>query len=114
MLELSLYPVAKVFRGTLGLIPRYFAADLDFIRCVGRLTRRRDFAMEEMDFVQNHENRGFLRRRLKLRVSARRLHELVREVLDEPDDAGATGGESMQPWAMDKNKAPGRNSFEQP
>lgn len=94
----TLHPVARIFRGTLGLIPRYFAADHSFIRSVGALTRRRDFGLEELDYVHDPANRGFLRRKLRLRVSARRLYALVRAELPHDTGAAPVSTQSLAPW----------------
>jgi hypothetical protein len=85
VLRASLYPSARRLRFLLALIPGHFEPDLLFIRHVGRLRRVVDFRYEEIDFNQDRANRGFLRDTLRLRVSARRLHQLVRDTLGEPE-----------------------------
>jgi hypothetical protein len=77
----ALYPMARVLRPLLALDRDYFAPDRDFVRGVGRLRTAADFMPEAEDFAQHPENRGLLRRRLRLRVSARRLHRLVEATL---------------------------------
>lgn len=98
VLKRSLYPLARACRIFLGLIPDYFLADRAFLAAVGRMTRRRDFGLEEIEFVHHPANRGVLRRQLKLRVSARRLHRLVRAVLTDENGGGAVSSQSLAPW----------------
>lgn len=98
VMKRSLYPAARVVRGFLALIPDYFSADRAFLNAVGRMTRRRDFGLEEIEFVHHPANRGFLRRQLKLRVSARRLHRLVRAVFNDEQGGPDVAGESLAPW----------------
>jgi hypothetical protein len=87
----SLYPHARLLRPLLALNFNYFAADREFIRGIGRLTRFRDFVTEVQDFRDDSNNRGFLRRVLRLRVSVTRARRLVQrtmpEVAKRPSDA---------------------------
>lgn len=73
----SLYPHARVLRPVLRLIPFYFKADREFVASVGELRRMRDFDREVFAFVNDPDNRGFLRRVLRLRVSAGRLNSVM-------------------------------------
>jgi hypothetical protein len=73
----SLYVQAKILRPFLRLIPGYFKADREFIASVGRIKRLRDFDMEAFAYVSDPDNRGFLRRTLRLRVSAAKLNGLI-------------------------------------
>lgn len=82
VLRLSLRPVARLLRPILNLNPNYFAADREFVRGVGRLTRLADFQAEAQDFVYHPDVRGFLHRTLALRVSRERLRNLLRETLE--------------------------------
>jgi hypothetical protein len=78
----SLYPHAHIlFMFLVWLHPDYAAADLDFINGVGRLARLQDFWAEAEDFAHHPKNRGLLRQRLRIRVSARRLRRLMKETL---------------------------------
>jgi hypothetical protein len=86
LLQETLHPAARRARFLLALIPSYFEPDLRFIRYVGRLRRIEDLRYEEIDFNQDRTNRGFLRGKLRLRVSARRVRQVVRQTLEEPDD----------------------------
>jgi len=81
VLRLTLRPAARVLRPLLNLNPDYFAADREFIRGVGRISRLQDFNSEEQDYTHNPHNRDFLHRTLRLRVSRRRLRNLVRDTL---------------------------------
>jgi hypothetical protein len=77
VLNRSLYLRARVLRPILRLIPGYFKADREFIASVGRVKRLRDFDMEAFAFVSDPDNVGFLRKVLKLRVSAARLNAIM-------------------------------------
>jgi hypothetical protein len=83
VLRNSLYPAARLLRPVLVLKANYFAADHEFIRRVGRLTRLGGFEAEVQDFLYDPNNRGFLRRVFKLRASARRLRRMVRELMEQ-------------------------------
>lgn len=73
----GLYPHARLLR---WLFDReYFTADLEFIRSVANLRSRRDFSAEATGFHQHPDNRSFLRRVLRLRVSASRIRRLLDE-----------------------------------
>ena len=74
--------MARFLRPLLNLNPNFFAADRAFIRGVGRISRLEDFDSEAQDFSQDPNNRDSFHRTLQLRVSRRRLRNLVREVLD--------------------------------
>jgi hypothetical protein len=91
----SLYPHAHMFFVFLvWLHPDYAASDIDFIGGVGRLTRLQDFWAEAEDFAHHPRNRGFLRQRLRVRVSARRLRRLIKETI------GVTTTEALWPSAV--------------
>jgi hypothetical protein len=61
-----------------------FTADRAFIASVGRLTRRRDFPAELIEFREDDRNLTFWRRRLRLRVSSHRMRTLFQAVWPEP------------------------------
>ena len=90
--RLSLRPAARRLRYLLALIRGYFEADRELIRGAGRATRLVEIEGELLDFAHDPNNRGFLRRRLNLRVSRRRLHALARETLRDGGAAAAPGG----------------------
>lgn len=74
----SLYPHARLLRPVLlWLNPDYFGPDLDFVRSVGLMRSRRDYAGEAADFHHADVTRDFLRGPLRLRVSAERLRRIV-------------------------------------
>jgi hypothetical protein len=61
----------------------FLSADRSFIASVGRLTRRRDFSGEVMEFRDDARNLTFWRRTARLRVSSARMQALVRDVWSE-------------------------------
>jgi hypothetical protein len=77
----ALYPAARWLRPVLVLKADYFAADREFIRGVGRLTRSSNFDSEAQNFLYHPNNRGFLRHVFKLRASVRRLSRMVRDLM---------------------------------
>jgi len=77
VLKRSLYPLARVLRPFLALDREYFVADRVFILEVGRITRLEQFQSEATEYWHDPANATFLRRRLKLRTSARQLRRLV-------------------------------------
>jgi hypothetical protein len=90
--RVTLHRRALLLAPVLGLFaPDHFARDLSFIRCVGELQRPADLLDEIRYFYWHPWNRGFLRRRLRLRVSAARMTKLVRLVM--PDDSAGPA-----PW----------------
>ena len=94
VLRLTLYPAARWLRPLLALKPGYFAPDRAFVLGVGRMSRFSEFDAEVRDYLVDPENRGFLRRVLKLRVSAYRMLCLVRSTLRE---GPAEPGEARAP-----------------
>jgi len=75
----ALHGHARIFRGFLGFFPGYFIPDRDFLRSVGDLRSRRFFHAEAAEFHTSEENRGLMRRVLRLRVSSDRTRELMEE-----------------------------------
>lgn len=63
----------------------YFAADLDLVRGVGALHRRRDFRNEIFEFQYHPANRGALRRVFGLRVSGARLQRIFEHEMGPAD-----------------------------
>lgn len=61
----------------LALNPRFFAADLELIMAVARLKTSDELEEEIRDFRADPRNRRWSRRVLKLRVSTRRLRQLL-------------------------------------
>lgn len=81
VLRRSLRPAARVLRPFLNLNPSYFAADREFVRGVGRISRLDEFQTEAQDFAHHPDGRGFGHRTLGLRVSRERLRRIVRDTL---------------------------------
>jgi hypothetical protein len=92
-LRMTLHRRALVLAPLLGLFaPDHFACDLNFLRCVGELHRPADLLDEIRYFYWHPWNQGFLRRNLRLRVSAARVTRLVRVIMPEESP-------SPEPWA---------------
>lgn len=75
----GLYPHASLLAWLLAVMPDYFAADREFIRSVGDIRSRRFFHAEAGEYQMHLANRGFLRRWLRLRVSAERVRRSMEE-----------------------------------
>jgi hypothetical protein len=90
-------PVAPVLR---LLAPACFAPDFDLIREVGAMTRRDQLRDILADYRLDSRNRSWPRSRLRLRVSTRRLQQIVYALTggDRPGDAIPTG-DSASPTA---------------
>lgn len=82
-LRRSLFPAARLLRPLLAMNRNYFNPDREFVLGVGRITRFRDFDGEATDFRMDPNNRGFMRRVLKLRVSVQLLRHMVHDVFRE-------------------------------
>lgn len=67
-------PLAPLF---LILNEEYFSADFDLIAAVGRSSALNGLHEDLFDFSMDSRNRGFLRRRLRIRISGARLSDLV-------------------------------------
>lgn len=98
-------PLLKLLRSD------YFEPDRELIRDVGRLTRANGLTEDLADFHTHPLNRGFLRRRLGLRVSVRRLTREVHHLL--PGRASATFYDSAKPFA-DKSAPPAATAEKPP
>jgi hypothetical protein len=78
----ALYPHARLVAGLVTwLNRRHFVADYEFVEDVGHIRSVGDFALPMGSYVEHPDNRRFLRRRLRLRTSARRMLRVVREIL---------------------------------
>lgn len=73
---------AKPWWWLLGLSRGYYSPDIEFVRAVGGLRRRRDFRNEAAEFHYHPRNRGFLRQVLGLRVSGDALRTLFEEEVE--------------------------------
>lgn len=84
VLRRTLYPQARLLAVLLRHLDRqFFQADHDFIEDVGHIRNAAGFADAVQAYVDHFSNRRFLRHRLRLRVSVRRMWRLVREVMTE-------------------------------
>jgi hypothetical protein len=93
----TLYPHAHfLFVLFVWLRPDYGAADLDFIDGVGRLSSLSDFWNEAEYYAHHPRNFGFLRQRLRIRVSAWRMRRLMKKTLLETTTDAAWS--STTPW----------------
>lgn len=88
VLARSLYPHARLLAPLLAWVDGHFQADYEFIDDVAHLERVELFHDAMDSYVGHFSNRGFLRRGLRLRISARRLWRLVSEVLPGTPAAG--------------------------
>ncbi len=76
------YRAANMLQPPLGWCDRRGeAVDREFVARIGRIMHPRDFLMERADFTDDPANRTFLRRRLRLRVSVKRMQDVVYEVM---------------------------------
>lgn len=77
----TLYPRARLIAWLVRwLNPRHFLADYEFIEDVGHLRSLQDFSLALGSYVEHPSNWGLLRRRFRIRVSARRMLLVVRTV----------------------------------
>ena len=60
---------------------RYFDTDYEFIEHIGELDHLHDFDEEAFEYAVLYDNRSILRRRLRQRISIRRLRHLVKRTL---------------------------------
>lgn len=81
----------------------YYAADYELISAVGQLRRLRDFNNEAERFNYHPANRGWLRRKLCIRVSTNRLRQLVKATLPP---SSATANDTVAGTAMPFGSAP--------
>lgn len=102
MLLRCLYPWAVPLLPVIRLVaPDYFASDLRLVHAVGRLASPRGLAGELAVFRRDPEQRNFLRRRLRLRISSRRVARLVVRTWREhrrdgpADKTPGSGGEAV-------------------
>src|SRR5207247_622760 len=74
-----------------GINSDYFSADRDLIAQIGRAGNMERVREEVRDYFHDPRNRGWLRGRLKLRLSTSRLRAVAREYLPgEDNSAGAS------------------------
>jgi len=81
----ALYPHARPLAGLLAWLDRrHFAADHEFVQAIGHIRSVGDFALPMGAYIEHPANRDFLRRRLRLRISTRRVLDLVRAAFAAP------------------------------
>ncbi|MFI5065471.1 MAG: hypothetical protein ACHP9Z_16055 [Streptosporangiales bacterium] len=77
-----LYRRVRPFHRILSWCHRdYFSADFELVRQAGAARSLREFDVEATHFGLHHRNLGFLRRVLRLRLSAGRLRSIFRREL---------------------------------
>lgn len=80
----TLPPHARPLVGLLGVCDRqYFHADYEFIEDVSHLKSAAGFWAAVESYIQHPSNAWFLRRRLRLRISVRRMLAVVEHVFPE-------------------------------
>ena len=81
----TLYPHARLWGiPIILLMPRAFEADRDFIMQVGQVETMDQYVDVEEGFHRWPGCRSFLRGKLRLRVTSRRVRRLVEELIAEP------------------------------
>ncbi len=96
----ALYPHTRLVVSWLRLFDSdYFAADLDLVQAAGRLRVIEDFNLDAMEYRFHPANHGALRRMLRLRVSAGRLHALIRATLPAAPHSRPPAAGSAPPLA---------------
>lgn len=88
----ALTPQARLLYPVLRLVPGYFDADLELIRCLGRQRHLGDFALECSDYRAHPQNKNFLRRYLRLRASTRRLRQILAAAVPSSGPAATDPG----------------------
>lgn len=84
--------------------PEYFQPDFELIRSIGKLTHAHTWQEDAAEYQSHPRNKGFLRRRLRLRVSVQRVTRLVNRLLPERKVTDGAGG------AAATKDVPGRNT----
>jgi hypothetical protein len=85
----ALFPHARLLLVVVRSLSRlHFLADHEFVEDVGHIKGIADFSYPLGSYIEHPANRGFLRRVLRLRVSARRLLQLVRSVYGTTPESG--------------------------
>ncbi|MEJ1971993.1 MAG: hypothetical protein WDM96_05780 [Lacunisphaera sp.] len=81
VLRRTLYPHARLFTRLLtALDAQYFHPDYEFIEDVSLMRRPADFSAAVRSYLEHPRNRSFPRRRLRLRISVRRMLKLANHV----------------------------------
>ena len=100
LFRLTLYPHARLVAALLRRFnPRHFLADYEFIEDVGHLRSLEDFSLVLGGFIEHPSNWGLLRRRFRIRVSARRMLRIVRTVYTPgTGSAPSTSRNTLEPF----------------
>lgn len=81
VLRRTLYPHALPFVRVMELLDdQHFHPDYEFIEDVSLMRRPGDFCTAMRNYLEHPRNRSFLRRRLRMRISVRRMLALVNHV----------------------------------
>jgi hypothetical protein len=81
---------------------RHFLADYEFVEDVGHLRCMEDFTLALGSYLEHPANWGLLRRKLRLRVSARRMLAIVRTVFAADGAAVPSKGNTFEPFGEGK------------
>jgi len=99
LFQRTLYPHARLLaRMVRRLDHRYFLADYEFVEDVGHLRSLDEFTPALDSYVEHPDNRGLLRRKLRIRVSARRMLGAVRTVFAAGGHVASPKGNSFEPF----------------
>lgn len=80
----TLYPHARPLLGLIAqLYPDHFRADYEFIEDVSRMQHHTDFGSAVESYISHPANADFLRRRLRLRISVRRMLRLANDIFPQ-------------------------------
>lgn len=103
----TLYPHARPLVALIRRVRRrHFLADHEFIEDVGYLRSLEDFSLALGCYIEHPDNRGFLRRRLRLRVSARRVLRIVRSIFNPAGRAKLSQRDTFEPFAGSERTEP--------
>lgn len=98
LLQETYYPHAAAFATLVRLLsPVGFSLDNELVRGVGLISRRDQLAGVLTDFRIDLRNRGFLRSRLRLRVSTRRMQRVVYDLMPAVSGEIPPAGASASP-----------------
>ena len=94
VLRAALYPQARLLYPVTALVaPEFFAADLELISALGRVRSIRHFHEVSVDYRHSLARAGFVRRTLHLRISLRRLRDIMAETFQARTQAALTAVE---------------------
>lgn len=94
VLRRALYPQARLLYPLITLTaPDFFAADLELVSTLGRVQTIRHFHEVSVDYRHQLARADFARRNLNLRVSLRRLREIMAETLSARSQSALTAAD---------------------